>query len=296
MLTTFSQLVTFILLAASNNPASRPADEVLPNAFFAMDTATKDAEHVSIADQVRLVKELGFDGYGPAYTPDLPALLKTVDEAGVPLSALYVALTFDAAGPKFDPSLARNIELLRGRPTIIWLVVRSEKRVPASAEADRAAIEAIREVAELAQPVGIRVAIYPHTGDYIASTPQALAIVKAADRPNVGLSFNLCHWLKVDGYGDLRPLLDQMMPHLFVISINGADRKDPDFKDWSRYIQPLGEGDFDVYGLMKELRSRGYGGPVGLQGYGLKGSARSHLEKAVRTWKSYRERLTPTAR
>jgi sugar phosphate isomerase/epimerase len=290
-----SILVTAIALMSSwSAPATQPAGESVHPAlppFFAMDTATRDAEHQSIESQVQLVKELGFDGWGPAYKPDLPDTLKIMDRSGVRLSALYVPLTFDANGPKCDPTLARNMELLRGRGTIIWLVVRSEKKAPQSPENDKAAVTAIREVATLAEPVGLQLAIYPHMGDYVAGTRDALRMVKAVDRPNVGLSFNLCHWLRVDGYGDLQPLLKEMMPHLFVVSINGADRRDPDFKNWNRYIQPLGEGDFDVQGLMKSLRSLGYRGPVGLQGFGLKGSVQEHLAQAIRVWKEYGDRI-----
>ena len=35
------------------------------NPFFAMDTGTRDAKHVTPAEQVALVKELGFAGVGP---------------------------------------------------------------------------------------------------------------------------------------------------------------------------------------------------------------------------------------
>jgi hypothetical protein len=38
------------------------ADE-LPNPFFAMDTGTQDATHKTPAEQVALVKEIGFAGY-----------------------------------------------------------------------------------------------------------------------------------------------------------------------------------------------------------------------------------------
>ena len=35
------------------------------NAFFAMDTGTKDAQHQTAEAQVALVKEIGFAGIGP---------------------------------------------------------------------------------------------------------------------------------------------------------------------------------------------------------------------------------------
>lgn len=59
------------------------------------------------------------------------------------------------------------------------------------------------------------------------------------DRPNVGVMFNVCHWLRVDTWRRLPVLLKQAMPRLWAISINGADELDPQ-PGWNRYIQPLG--------------------------------------------------------
>ena len=61
------------------------------------------------------------------------------------------------------------------------------------------------------------------------------------DRPNVGLTFNLCHWLRTDHGKDLDELLREARPHLQMVTINGADKEG----DWDRLIQPLGKGDYD---------------------------------------------------
>ncbi len=280
-----------VCAAAGTQPSARPARPGLSGAFFAMDTATQDEGHRTVRRQAEMLVELGYGGYGPAYTAELPAMLEVLDELKLPLSALYLVVTFDADGPKYDPAFASHVPLLRGRGTVVWLVVRSEKRAAVSPENDRAAEAVLRELAEVLAAGGVRAAIYPHTGDYIASHRHALRIVQAVGRPNLGVSFNLCHWLRVDGGGDPAPLLRELRPHLFVVSINGADRQDPDFRDWSRFIRPLGEGDFDVLGLLKELVELGFDGAVGLQGYGLKGDVRVHLQRSMRAWREYQERL-----
>jgi sugar phosphate isomerase/epimerase len=68
------------------------------------------------------------------------------------------------------------------------------------------------------------------------------------------------------------------------VSINGADERD-DGDGWDRYIQPLGQGSFDVGALLKTLRELGYSGPIGLQCYGIGGDAREHLARSMATWR-----------
>ena len=52
------------------------------------------------------------------------------------------------------------------------------------------------------------------------------------------------------GNADEMPqIIDEIAPYLTVVTINGADHKKKDQKmGWDRLIQPLGQGDFDVYG------------------------------------------------
>jgi len=277
--------------AVAAQPCTRPARPGLQGAFFAMDTATQDERHRTVRRQAEMLRELGYEGYGPAWTADLPGMLEVLDELKLPLSAIYLVVTFDADGPRYDPAFAAHVPLLRGRGTVVWLVIRSAKRAAPSPENDRAVVAVLRELADLLAAEGLRAAVYPHTGDYVAGHRDALRVVRAAERPNLGVSFNLCHWLKADGGGDPAPLLRELRPHLLAVSINGADREDPDFKDWSRFIRPLGEGDFDVGGLLKTLAQLGYDGPVGLQGYGLKGDVRVHLQRSMRAWREYQERI-----
>ena len=69
---------------------------------------------------------------------------------------------------------------------------------------------------------GVRVALYPHTGFWVERVDDGTRLARAVDRPNLGTTFNLCHWLKVDGQ-DLEKRLEEAGKHLFVVTINGAD-------------------------------------------------------------------------
>jgi sugar phosphate isomerase/epimerase len=110
------------------------------------------------------------------------------------------------------------------------------------------------------------------------------------NRPNVGVMFNVCHWLRVDKSREYAPLLKKAMPRLWAISINGADNFD-EKAGWDRLIQPLDSGDFDMGKFLKTLKELGYKGPIGLQCYGIGGDAREHLARSMGAWKKLSQNL-----
>ena len=58
--------------------------------------------------------------------------------------------------------------------------------------------------------------------------------------------------------------------------------------DWDRLIQPLGDGSFDTYNLVKLLKNHGYEGKFGLQCYNIKQDCEEALTKSMNTWNSYK--------
>ena len=138
-------------------------------------------------------------------------------------------------------------------------------------------------MSDLARDSGAQLLLYPHQGCWIERIEDSIRVADKVDRPNVGVMFNLCHWLRVDKQRDYKPLLKQAMPRLWAVSINGADQFD-EKPGWDHYIQPLDRGSFDVGGLLKTLKELGYKGPIGLQCYGIGGDAREHLARSMAAW------------
>lgn len=136
----------------------------------------------------------------------------------------------------------------------------------------------------------MKVALYPHAGDWLERVEDAIRVTKKAQRDNLGVMFNLCHWLRVDPQREYRPLLECAGPKLFAVTINGADEFDTQ-PGWGRYIQSLDRGSFDMQSFLRTLRQLHYGGPVGLQCYGLRGDAREHLTRSIATWREFDQRL-----
>ena len=125
---------------------------------------------------------------------------------------------------------------------------------------------------------------------YVETLADSVRVAKKVNRRNVGGSFNLCHWLKVEGDIDYRPVLQASLPYLFLVSTCGAETGDTKTMGWDKLIQPLDRGSFDNYAFLKTLKEIGYAGPIGLQGYRIQGDPRENLAASMRAWRSFQSR------
>jgi sugar phosphate isomerase/epimerase len=211
------------------------------------------------------------------------------DRRGLKVFNTYLTLDFDSAKPGFDPKLKDLIGRLKGRDTALWLAIGKVSRdgtplKPSDPAGDDIVVPRLSELAGLARASGVRIALYPHTAFWIERVDDALRVVGKVKQSNVGATFNLCHWLKVEGDRDPKPVLKAALPHLFFVSINGADQGDTRTMDWKRLIQPLGSGSYEVAGLLRALKELDYSGPVGFQGFGIQGDSREILAKTMLVW------------
>jgi hypothetical protein len=136
---------------------------------------------------------------------------------------------------------------------------------PTSGEADqkaRVVAEAvrIRAIAEAADKVGCKVALYNH-GGWFGEPENQIAIIQELKLNNVGIVYNLHHGH--DHLDRFPELLQKMKPYLYALNLNGmvkeGDRK-------GQKILQLGEGDLDLK-LLKVIRDSGYTGPIGILGH-----------------------------
>jgi sugar phosphate isomerase/epimerase len=241
----------------------------------------------SVPDQGKLLKELGFDGVGYPlwFGEELDKNLRTLDEAGLELCLVYTTVNLDPAKPAYDPRVAESFARLKGRPVTVSVLIRGLP--PGDPNGMERAVKILRELADLAAKSDLRISIYHHVNDWTESVLFALEVVKQVDRPNVGVNFNLCHWLKVDGDKGYASVLRNNAKRIFAVTINGAQC---DATAWAGgLIQPLDRGDFDNQALLKVLREIGYAGPVGLMCYGIPDDTHEHLGRSIKTWKSWQE-------
>ncbi len=271
-----SLLTALALLPTATAVAAEPG---LVNPFFVFDNGLH-----GIQDPAKLLKELGYDGAGLSGWKVAGQAARYRD-AGLRVFSTYVGCQFDQ-DPPYDPQTKKAIEDLKGSGVILWLTVRGGR----PGQDDEKAAAVVRDIAELAAAADLRVALYPHTGFYVATTADALRLARRVDRKNVGVSINLCHELMTDQGPKLDATIREAIPKLFLVSINGADAKQPGYS-WDRLIQPLGRGDFDVGRFLGRLKAAGYHGPIGLQCYAVKGNPLENLRQSIAAWKAYSARL-----
>jgi sugar phosphate isomerase/epimerase len=248
--------------------------------FFAFDNGVGRDQGWQPDVQAELLAELGYDGIGYTGLENIDARLAAMKALGLKVFSIYERLSLEDADPIPAERLAQ-LKHLEDTGAILWLTV-----IGRSSENE--AIRRFRKVADDAARYGVRVAIYPHDNTYVATGEHALSLAKLVDRPNFGMSINVCHELKAGKGASLLPLVHSAGDRLFVVSVSGADDlADPQHeRNWDRLIRPLGRGNFDLLPFLRELNECGYKGPIGLQCYHIRGEPRDVLCTSRRGWDS----------
>jgi sugar phosphate isomerase/epimerase len=261
--------------------------------LFVFNNGVKDAEYDTPAKQVALVKAMGFAGMEKNGLDQFDETLAELDRHKLELFTIYVNVNLDAGAAAYDQRLPDVLRKLKGRRTMLWLNITSRQKTFASSDraGDAAAIPQLREIADMAAAQGLRIMVYPHYRFWLERVDHAIELVEKVARRNVGLTFNLPHWLaltKPNEEQTLPALLKRAKPHLFAVSLNGATNIETKAGAamWDSLIQPLGAGAFDVAGLLRMLKDIGFRGPVGLQCYNLKQPKPIHLKDSVTAWQA----------
>jgi sugar phosphate isomerase/epimerase len=261
------RLIAFSLLCL---PVLRAA-----NPFFAMDTGITGEP----AKVTETLNALGYDGFGGSGYQVKP-VKDGLAERGLRLWNVYLTLDFTTGRSALTPELQKLIEDLRDHDAALWISIRKVTG------GDAAAVTALREIAAQAGPAGVKISLYPHAGHWLERFSHAARVAAEVDRKEVGITFNLCHWLKSEGDADPIPVISKEAARLQFVTVNGADGGDTKAMGWDRLIQPLGQGSYDVAGFVRRLQEEvKWSGPVGLQAYGVKGDQRENLRRSITAWR-----------
>ncbi len=261
----------------------------LTNPFFAMDTGTIDEMHTSAESQVLMLKELGYDGIGywerkpSAGTAGLKEMLTELDKNGLKTFTIYFAVKLEEPKENYLPLISDSIKLLANRNAVIWLAIASDKYRASSHSGDNEAVAIINEIADLAHENAVNISLYPHSDFWLEKVEDAVRLAQKSNRRNVGITFNLYHWLKTDRPANMEEVLTKAMPYLSVVTINGTTE--------AGSIETLDSGTFDVYRFLKLVKQKGFEGPVGLQGYGIGADVRENLRRSMEAWREFSQRL-----
>ena len=277
--------VSVRLLSAAEPAPARPEFFVFQDGLL----------HVPPAEVAAISKETGYDGLS-AEGYEVKPLLKELRARGLRLYNTYLQLLLDASTNALTRQMCQLIDDLQGAGSAIWIsiptVTKDGKRFVSSPEGDATALARLRELADYAEPRGVKIAVYPHAGFWLSHVEDGVRLANRLNRPGVGATFNLCHWLKVEGDRDPAPVVRASLPHLFFVSINGADKGG---QDWDQLIQVLDQGSYDVAGFLHRLREMGYVGPVGLQCYHIPGDKKDNLKRSMAAWQRFTAPSCPAA-
>jgi len=251
---------------------ARAAEEAWPKpAFYAFQNGVAFG---SLEDEAKTLKKLGFDGISQVHQGGaaLAQRVEVYEKHGLDVLSVYLSV-------QDEPIAEETVKPLENRDALIELTIHkmTDKTV-----------KAVRETAEMAAKLKIKVALYPHHGLAVATMPQAMEMIAKVDHPNLGVMFNLCHFLKGEDAGTLEEVLDVAGSRLFAVSTSGADVGG---KNWQELIKPLNQGDFPQARLFEHLRGMDFEGPVGLQCYGVPGDKLENLTASMKAWQELNEGL-----
>ena len=271
-------LIIFLCTLGALAAAERPV-------FFAMDTAAKQAP----AECAEVLAELGYAGLG-GRPSTAKAHATALQAKGLAFFNGYHVTNFSFDQPGLPADLSKAVDDLAGTGGTLWLGI-NKVAFPAGVKAgpeygDTLVVPQLKQLLAYAKPRGVKVSLYPHTGFWAAQFETCVRVAAKVDDPSLGVTFNLCHWLKVEGSErDPLPLIKDALPRLNFITINGADTGDTQKLGWDKLIQPLGRGTYDVGAFVAKVRAVGYRGPFGFQGYGIKMEAKELLKETMEGWK-----------
>ena len=256
---------------AASAPAGATETPLFP--FYAMDTGLHGPDVPTIEAQVALVKKLGYTGIDFGLGAQLPKQLEQLDKHGLQLWAVYLMPSLEGGLPA---GLEESVKLMKGRPTRIELAIGSKQVKCSDPAGDAKAVEMLKRASDMAADTGPVISVYPHRGSWTERVDDGVRLARQVGRKNVGTNFNLVHWKWLPQTKSLEALLAEALPHLMTVTINGmAGDK----------IVPLDEGDYDVTEFMATVKKAGYRGPVGFQGYGIKGNSEEILSRTMKKWR-----------
>ena len=277
--------------------ATQLLGQTLDNSLFVFNNGVRDSVYSTIEEQMQLLMDNDYPGMEKERLDNFDEVYQALRDNSLKLYTIYINIDLDNPQQHYDPQLEEVFRKIAGTETMPWFFVTSKQYPPSSSEYDTLAVPILQRVADLAQQYNIRVMLYPHRNFWIEKVEDAVRVVGKVNRRNLGMTFNLCHYLanrytlNQDPMEQLPALAKKAQTYLFAISLNGADTTPANPKDiWTSFIQPLGEGNFDTYTFLKTFLDLGFDGPVGLQCYSIDQDKAVHLRKSRETWQEYQKR------
>lgn len=264
-------------IAVASTAAAAPGLTAMDTGFGIPDLVT--------TQRFDVVREMGYAGV--TWTLGDPVAAKDAGNdaelRGLKMTAVYCGAELSRTGLVTDARFDATLAALKGHDTIVWVHITSREYPKSSEEGDPVAVMFLRQIAERAAASGLTVSLYPHYGDWTERFEDAIRVAKKAAMPNLGVTFNLCHWLRAGG-GNLDARLDESIALVNCVTVNGATPGAD--TSWAALIQTLDKGAYDWAALVRNFQRRGFPGPFCLQLYGVGGDKRDNLKRSIEAWRT----------
>ena len=241
------------------------------------------------AEQVHALKKIGFSGATLTLGGDrkkvdanFSAFGKEIKSGDFQVYAAHHAFDVGGNNKKNIEHTTWAIDKVKSVGADFWLILRSKKEQKVS---KAQLLKAINTVADLCKKKGVRCVLYPHDNTLMESAEEAIDLLKKSKRKDLFISFHLCHEIRAGNGNRLEEVAKKVKPYLRLASISGAnDQYVDNSKDWSKTIQPLDKGSYDLSKFIKALQSIDYKGPIILHTFALDKVKADHHQRSFKKY------------
>lgn len=220
-----------------------------------------------IEEQVNMLHRYGYAGMAvdignAASLKDFHRYRSAADRVdGFKIFAAFYRLNFDET-TGISRDWVQAIDQLAATGTDLWLI--SGK--PQDGLTPELLEKEIRAVVDYAATKSLKVTLYPHSKNVIATAEEALVYVEKINRTNLDLAVHTCHEIRGGNAARIEEVLEKVKDHLGYVTIAGSDNlpNETNGSEWEySTLKPLYRGNFDITRVLKKLRSLDYRGTIG---------------------------------
>ncbi len=260
---------------ASAKPAeSRASSSTAAESLYATDNLTAwlvmftDSVKRTPDERAEMVAQFGFKKAGfeafKKYVPILEQQMDAYAKRNIKVTSVYVVVETETPSEEAHVKQILDVLQRRGETPQIWAMFgRGSFQSTTDEERNKKLIAAFSDLAKCVDKAGCELALYNY-GSWFGTLDVQLAVIEGV-RQNTGikigtvLNFHRGH----QHMKDFPLVLEQMMPHLYAVNLNGMNWKDADYDGGGARILPLGSGDYELT-MMRQLAESGYRGPIGI--------------------------------
>lgn len=239
-------------------PPPGATDLFAPKNLVAWCIVPFDRKKRSPAERVEMLSRLGFTRFAydwrSQHLPSFDEEVQLLKRRRIELTAVWFPANL---GP--DARSLLGVIEKHDLKTQLWVTM-GEPAGRDAVEKLTTATQAIRPLAEAADKLGCKIALYNH-GGWFGEPENQVAIIERLDRKNVGIVYNQHHGH--DHIDRFPHLLKLMLPHLRCLNLNGMVKGGDKI---GKKIVPLAQGELDIE-LLTAIRESGYLGPIGILGH-----------------------------